>query len=75
MSGAPIDLLAECEAHGIRLTLAGDGGFAIDAPHNETTIRRDCGRCGRFLDGSLNALGECLQLTIHLGYKPDTKGK
>lgn len=24
---------------------------------------------------ALNALGECLQLTIHLGYKPDTKGK
>jgi hypothetical protein len=119
MTGAPIDLLAECEAHGIRLTLAGDGGLAIDAPqdaltpdllgrlkahkaellamlrptpeplpngeigqnrtpikekrapakpvcrcggttwrdvtlhhapHNGTTIRRDCGRCGRFLD-------------------------
>ena len=24
---------------------------------------------------ALNALGECLQLTIHLGRKPDTKGK
>ena len=24
---------------------------------------------------ALNALGECLQLTIHLGRKPDQKGK
>lgn len=24
---------------------------------------------------ALNALGEYLQLTLHLGYKPDTKGK
>lgn len=24
---------------------------------------------------ALNALGECLQLTIHLGRKPDTKGR
>ncbi len=24
---------------------------------------------------ALNALGECLQLTINLGRKPDTKGK
>ena len=24
---------------------------------------------------ALNALGECLQLTIHLGRKPDKKGK
>lgn len=24
---------------------------------------------------ALNALGECLQLTIHLGRKPDPKGK
>ena len=24
---------------------------------------------------ALNALGECLQLTIHLGRKPETKGK
>jgi len=105
------DLLAECEAHGIRLTLAGDGGLTIDGPqdaltpdllgrlkankadvlailrpateaalapplplsdnpakpakavcrcgsttwrdipiHDGQSIRRDCGRCGRFLD-------------------------
>jgi hypothetical protein len=117
MTGAPTDLLAECEDHGIRLTLAGDGGLTIDAPqyaltldlldrlkahkaellamlrpapsteaepeiaphrpvrkmqkskpvcrcgsttwrdvvlrhapHNGTTIRRDCAACGRFLD-------------------------
>jgi hypothetical protein len=31
MSGAPIELLAECEARGIRLTLAGDR-LEIDAP-------------------------------------------
>ncbi|MBI2826535.1 MAG: helix-turn-helix domain-containing protein [Planctomycetia bacterium] len=24
---------------------------------------------------ALNALGECLELTIHLGRKPDTKGQ
>jgi len=115
MTGAPIDLLAECEARGIRLTPAGDGGLSIDAPrdaltpdllgrlkahkadllamlrpapepipalpvaaqeapakptkavcrcgsttwrdvvlrhapHNGTTVRRDCGRCGRFME-------------------------
>lgn len=108
MTGEPTDLLAECEAHGIRFTLAGDGGLAIDAPqdaltpnlldrliankadvlallrpateatpappfalsdtpakavcrcgsttwcdvpiHGGQSIRRDCGRCGRFLD-------------------------
>jgi hypothetical protein len=37
MTGALTDLLAECEAHGIRLTLAGDGGLAIDAPQNALT--------------------------------------
>jgi len=122
MTGTPsllADLLAECDAHGIRLALADSGGLEIDAPrdaltpelsarlkthkgellatlllapkaapvnlesdshippkqpqpftkrvcrcgstawrdvilkhlpHNGTTIRRDCGRCGRFLD-------------------------
>ncbi|MBX3435417.1 MAG: hypothetical protein KF847_19045 [Pirellulales bacterium] len=37
MTGAPTDLLAECEAHGIRLTVAGDGGLAIDAPQDALT--------------------------------------
>lgn len=37
MTGAPIDLLAECEAHGIRLALAGDGGLTIDAPQYALT--------------------------------------
>jgi hypothetical protein len=113
MSGTPsplADLLAECDAHGIRLLLADDGGLTIDAPqdvltpdllvrlkahkgellamllrasdfdidsapdaepapacatavcrcgatawrdvpiHNGQSIRRDCGRCGRFID-------------------------
>ena len=114
MTGTPstlAELLADCEAHGIRLALAGDGGLTIDAPqyaltpdllgrlkghkadllamlrdapeavpalrdtardapakpvkavcrcgsttwrdvpiHGEHSVRRDCGRCGRFLD-------------------------
>jgi hypothetical protein len=37
MTGVPTDLLAECEAHGIRLTLAGDGGLSIDAPQDALT--------------------------------------
>jgi hypothetical protein len=37
MTGAPTDLLAECEAHGIRLTLADDGGLSIDAPQDALT--------------------------------------
>ncbi len=37
MTGTPADLLLECEAHGIRLTLAGDGGLAIDAPEDALT--------------------------------------
>lgn len=32
------------------------------------------GQRGLSMD-ALNALGECLQLTINLGRKPDTKGK
>jgi hypothetical protein len=32
------------------------------------------GQRGLSMD-ALNALGECLQLTIHLGRKPETKGK
>jgi hypothetical protein len=114
MTGAPslpADLLADCEAHGIRLAFAGDGGLAIDAPqaaltpdlldrlkthkadllamlrpapeaapalpaptreapakptkavcrcggttwrdvpiHGGQSVRRDCGRCGRFME-------------------------
>jgi hypothetical protein len=102
MTGAPTDLLVECEAHGIRLTLVGDDRLSIDAPqaaftpdllarlkankadllamlrpaptyeapakpakavcrcggttwrdvtiHGGQSIRRDCGRCGRFLN-------------------------
>jgi hypothetical protein len=30
-------LLADCEAHGIRLLLAGDGGLTIDAPEDALT--------------------------------------
>jgi len=40
MTGAPFllaDLLADCEAHGIRLALAGDGGLTIDAPQDALT--------------------------------------
>lgn len=37
MTGTPIELLAECEAHGIRLTVYGDGGLAIDAPRDAMT--------------------------------------
>lgn len=91
------ELLADCEAHGIRLVLAGEGGLTIDAPHDALTsdllarlrdhkaellallwpmpperpkpvcrcgsttwrdvpvhrgqsVRRDCGRCERFLN-------------------------
>ena len=106
-----VKLLADCDAHGIRLLVAGDGGLTIDAPqdtltpdlmgrlkghkaalltllrpmpdvapdppaatrdapaklaraicrcgtttshdvpiHGGQSIRRDCGRCGRFID-------------------------
>jgi len=120
MSGAPLDLLAECESHGIRLTLAVNRGLAIDAPrdaltpnllgrlkvhktellamlrsapepspalpaptgdapanavchcgsivwrdvliHSGQSIRRDCGRCGRFLE-FLNWHGTSLDRT------------
>ncbi len=40
MSRAPsplADLLAECDAHGIRLLLADDGGLTIDAPQDAVT--------------------------------------
>lgn len=37
MTGAPNDLLTECEARGIRLALAGDGGLSIDAPQDALT--------------------------------------
>lgn len=40
MSRAPsplADLLAECDAHGIRLLLADDGGLTIDAPQDVLT--------------------------------------
>lgn len=40
MTGAPsvlTDLLADCDAHGIRLLLAGDGGLTIDAPQDALT--------------------------------------
>jgi hypothetical protein len=40
MSGAPTplgDLLAECDAHDIRLLLADDGGLTIDAPQDALT--------------------------------------
>lgn len=40
MTGAPsllAGLLAECEAHGIRLSLADDDGLEIDAPQNALT--------------------------------------
>jgi len=40
MIGTPsmlADLLAECDAHGVRLLLAGDGGLTIDAPHEALT--------------------------------------
>lgn len=32
------ELLAECEALGIRLALAGDGGLTIDAPQDALTL-------------------------------------
>lgn len=40
MTGTPsglADVLAECEAGGIRLTVAGDGGLTIDAPQPALT--------------------------------------
>ena len=40
MSGAPsplAELLADCDAHGIRLLLADDGGLTIDAPQDALT--------------------------------------
>lgn len=40
MNGTPsplADLLADCEAHGIRLLLADDGGLTIDAPQDALT--------------------------------------
>ena len=33
----PRELLADCDAHGIRLFAAGDGGLTIDAPQNALT--------------------------------------
>ncbi len=33
-----VDLLADCEAYGIRLLSACDGGFAIDAPQDALTV-------------------------------------
>ena len=40
MTGTPsalAELLADCDAHGIRLLLAGDDGLAIDAPEDALT--------------------------------------
>src|SRR5687768_5097553 len=40
MTGTPAilaDLLKDCDAHGIRLLLAGDGGLTIDAPQSALT--------------------------------------
>ena len=40
MTGSPLvlaDLLAECNAHGIRLALADGGGLAVDAPEDALT--------------------------------------
>ena len=40
MTGTPstlADLLAECDAHGIRLLPADDGGLTIDAPQDALT--------------------------------------
>ena len=40
MTGTPsplAELLADCDAHGIRLLLAGDGGLTIDAPQDALT--------------------------------------
>jgi TubC N-terminal docking domain len=37
MTGTHTDLLAECKALGIRLTVAGDGGLSIDAPQDALT--------------------------------------
>lgn len=37
MTDATIELLVECEAHGIRLALAKDGGVTIDAPRHALT--------------------------------------
>ena len=42
---------------------------------SEATLSKfHLGQRGLSMD-ALNALGECLQLTIHLGRKPDKKGK
>jgi hypothetical protein len=40
MTGAPLlltELLTECDTHGIRLMLDGDGGLVIDAPQHALT--------------------------------------
>lgn len=37
MTGAPLDLLTECEALGIQITPAGDGRLTIDAPQDVLT--------------------------------------
>ncbi len=34
---SPAELLADCNAHGIRLLAAGDGGLTIDAPQDALT--------------------------------------
>lgn len=40
MTGTPAEVLADCEAHGIRLALADGGGLEIDAPQEALTPER-----------------------------------